>query len=644
MTPKSILEPFRSAHVPQVNDLLSALQLIAIPAVLIYNPKELIVGGNTEFNKFTGYGSNELTGKPIQVLFPKTARLTDLTSKPLETEISQKGTGKSGCKARLWQLDMEHDWSIVTFISDSTSEDQAKESFHDFFLTVSSLLGNKSGVMNWLKNNLPLFAKLLNCSFINFYIHDRNQKILVRTASSTDKEMLADKFPDSDLNHLSDVFYWEPGKRVLSEIHRQARIQNLSHLVEVPILAEGKVWGLLLMGNIDKKPIPSIQEYLRFFSQLLSSELEKETRQNATVHELFLRDATLDVYSEVLENTQEGVCLLDPAQVVHHINSAAEWMLGYADWEVKNQPVENVLIGPKNLSAILEEAQTGVQIPNIGECSLHHRDGHSFPAQIRIVPILRKEKLSAIIIFFRDITEQEQIIARTQQLEHRALLGDVTSIFAHEVRNPVNNISTGLQLLATRLEPSDPNKDVITRMEGDCSRLNDLMESVLAFSRPIDQKFELVDLAALLQKTIDRWRPRLSNLNIEPYFESEMAKATVMGNIRSLEQVFVNLISNATDAMSKEGGTLAVKITEGPNVGGNPNIDVLISDNGPGIPEEIKKRLFEPFVTNKAHGTGLGLAITKKIVTAHRGNIEVESFPGGTIFHVIIPSSSGDNR
>ena len=134
---------------------------------------------------------------------------------------------------------------------------------------------------------------------------------------------------------------------------------------------------------------------------------------------------------------------------------------------------------------------------------------------------------------------------------------------------------------------------------------------------------------------------RMTKGDVKPIFQENPEAPKVMGNWRSLEQVFTNLISNAVEAMEKTGGTLAIKISPC-LVADRPHVEVSISDTGPGIPEEIRKRLFEPFVPNKSGGTGLGLAITKRIVIAHRGNIDVSSVPGGTIFRVTLPVTDGD--
>ena len=108
----------------------------------------------------------------------------------------------------------------------------------------------------------------------------------------------------------------------------------------------------------------------------------------------------------------------------------------------------------------------------------------------------------------------------------------------------------------------------------------------------------------------------------------------VLADARAIEQVFVNLISNAIQAMENEGGTLNIKIHPVSPETNPPQYEIIVADSGPGIPDDLVKHIFEPFLTTKAKGTGLGLAISRRIVTAHKGNIFVESFPGGTMFHV----------
>jgi signal transduction histidine kinase len=141
----------------------------------------------------------------------------------------------------------------------------------------------------------------------------------------------------------------------------------------------------------------------------------------------------------------------------------------------------------------------------------------------------------------------------------------------------------------------------------------------------------------MLPLLLDRWAPRMARLNITYSFSAPEDALPVKADPRAIEQVFINLISNAIQAMEEKGGTLNVRMSAADPQTVPPQCEIIIADSGPGIPEDVIEHIFEPFLTTKASGTGLGLAITKRIVTAHEGSMFVESFPGGSVFHVLLP-------
>jgi signal transduction histidine kinase len=198
--------------------------------------------------------------------------------------------------------------------------------------------------------------------------------------------------------------------------------------------------------------------------------------------------------------------------------------------------------------------------------------------------------------------------------------------------------------MSSRLPQEDPNQELISRLQNDCNRMSHLMESVLIYARQSEYKLEQLDIAQYIKRLLDRWQPRLAKVSINWYFLSDEGNTYIKGDPRALEQVFTNLLSNAIEAMAKTGGTLAIKVTPISIIPNYPQVEITVSDNGPGIPEEIRDRVFEPFLTTKPQGTGLGLAITKRIVIGHKGNITVDSFPGGTVFKIVIPAVNGDSQ
>ena len=258
---------------------------------------------------------------------------------------------------------------------------------------------------------------------------------------------------------------------------------------------------------------------------------------------------------------------------------------------------------------------------------------------------LAGDRVEEILVFIQDLSERELIRTHTQELENRALLGELTAVFAHEVRNPINNISTGLQLMTMNLKPDDPNQESIARMQQDCDRLEELLKSVLAFAKPTEYEMESLDLPLLLRRLLDRLRPRMVERHVQCDLRVEPDCPLVLGNLRALEQVFSNLINNALQAMSETGsGSLALKVQPVHVEEGVDNVEVSIADTGPGIPKEFQERIFQPFYTTKRDGTGLGLPLSQRIITAHKGNIQFSSFPGGTIFTVRLPAAKTERR
>ncbi|PKN94143.1 MAG: hypothetical protein CVU44_07010 [Chloroflexi bacterium HGW-Chloroflexi-6] len=436
---------------------------------------------------------------------------------------------------------------------------------------------------------------------------------------------------------------WINGQRAVTQIQQAARNLALESLVSAPIQLEGARQGLLVAINLPIMESRLLVDMLETLAAHIAVALNYYATRNNQRRASFEAVRALSIRDAISENILDGIILLNPAMRVLDMNPAAEMMLGYATQEVHGTRIENILIGMETLPAALRMALNGMTSPNLGNGKLHRRSGQVFPAHLQVFPVRTNSELTNIVLLVRDMSESEQIRARTQQLEQRALLGEITAIFAHEVRNPVNNISTGLQLMEMNLPENDTNRELVSRLQGDCNRLANLMESVLSFAKPMEYKMVPTDLVRLLGQLLERWRPRMARLNIELIFKREEPAIRALADGRGLDQVFTNLLSNAINAMKdQQGGVLAVRVERVAGTGGHPWVSVSVSDNGPGIPPDVRDKIFEPFYTTSPQGTGLGLAISQRIVLAHKGKIEVNSFPGGTIFTVLIPGVANE--
>lgn len=229
-------------------------------------------------------------------------------------------------------------------------------------------------------------------------------------------------------------------------------------------------------------------------------------------------------------------------------------------------------------------------------------------------------------------TKQEQLV----QSAKLATIGKVTAGIAHEINNPLNNIYLTAEVLLEDL----PNMEQDDRMEmvhdilNQAERAREVVHHLLAFSRSRQTAIlENIDLAELIKQTLKFLKNQIRISQVAVQAEYPEKQILVGGNANQLQQVFVNIILNAIQAMGA-GGLLSIKVTSLDET----TAQVKISDTGPGIPEEVKKRIFDPFFTTKSDGTGLGLSVSNSIIEDHNGKIILESEKGkGTTFNIILP-------
>jgi PAS domain S-box-containing protein len=622
------------------------LNVIQDPAILIDISRKEILSFNVNFQKLTAYSPTELLNLPVDLLFNSDQIENTATSEPFEFEIIKRNKQSVDGYAWKYAIDDKNSRCVILFNEEQEYIEKQKTWQDQLFITMQQLMRliEEEELMMALKKAVKLIENFFETPHVSIYQVESDVPELTRVPGDTNSDLLPFTLPSSDIRLDQKTAIWTPGHRVITEIHKIARISNLAY-VATSALGPGKsATALLVIGQERRQPPKYLNSILEMFSSAISSILQYFILVNALRTKIERQDWMIRVNSEILNHVQDGIIILKPDLKIWIINPSAEILLGYQSREVSDQTIDNILVGPDSFFPLLESAKTDFGIHRLGIVHIHNRSGDSVPVDARIVPVVQNDTLLAIIIYLRDVSENEEIKTRAQQLEHRAVLGEFTAVFAHEVRNPINNISMGLQLLSRSFTEDPKNKDMVDRMILDCDRLTHQMEAVLAYSKPFDAKFESVDISILLQRILDRWKPRMARVGVQEFIQKSEELPFITADPRLLEQVFTNLIGNAIEAMSElEKGTLAVHIEISREISNYPQIEVKIIDSGPGIPDEVRGHVFEPFVTTKKAGTGLGLAISKRIITAHRGNITVESYPGGgTVFAVYLPIKQGE--
>ncbi len=324
------------------------------------------------------------------------------------------------------------------------------------------------------------------------------------------------------------------------------------------------------------------------------------------------------------------------------INSkGTEQLLGYVAEDLDGIHFSRLFeVGPGDQRRWSEMLECAMQQSTVRHYDwLLRKDGLQLHARVEIVALRETAGTrNGYIVFLRDDTEQKRIRDQLREKEHLASIGTATAMLAHEIRNPLNGMSTTVQFLDRSLRNGfEPTKEIVIRtvhdLKNEISRLQALLSDFHAISYLNKINAQKVNLTELIRGLIPLAMPESLSARFKIVEEFDGGLFSVIADPDKLKQVFLNIIKNAFEAMP-DGGTLTVK-----TLLTGAAVSVEISDTGDGIPEGLN--VFDLFRSTKVHGTGLGLAIARQIVLAHAGSIDYASRVGaGTSFRVILPIGS----
>lgn len=243
------------------------------------------------------------------------------------------------------------------------------------------------------------------------------------------------------------------------------------------------------------------------------------------------------------------------------------------------------------------------------------------------------------VLLISDVTEIRSLEQRMRESERLAAVGRMAGGVAHEVRNPLSSIK-GLALLLKNKFPAGSKEQATAELLiQETARMNRTITEMLSFTRPATLNLQKIDLDNLLQRSLELIRAEAADNAITTSFDVEAGLLPVLGDADRLQQVMMNVLINAMQAM-ENGGTLVITLK---NLWAGDAVELRIQDSGPGIAPELLSQVFYPYFTTKPSGTGIGLAISQKIIADHGGAIELESEPGkGTTVIVQLPVYHGD--
>ena len=345
-------------------------------------------------------------------------------------------------------------------------------------------------------------------------------------------------------------------------------------------------------------------------------------KKELKVHKMFGRDGPIDAEKSILIDNSS-------ASAAIHLKKQVEVTdLAFAEENdflqiIKREGLTSMLSCP-----IIFEGEA------IGVLNAYTRRKHRFNNDEKKV-FTTLASLGAIAIqnarLYSRVFASEESLRRNEKL---TTLGMLAAEIAHEIRNPLTVIKLLFDSLNLSFGDSDERQIDVNVIGEKLNQLEEIVERVLSFGRSREGVHSRQDLSQLVRETILLVRLKLHQQKIELHFHPFTQNVLADVNKGQIQQVLLNLILNATQAMPN-GGTIQIETS----ISGD-NAELLITDNGPGIPTELQNKVFESFLTDRPDGTGLGLSISKRILRSHRGDIElVSSEPGKTRFRLWIPKS-----
>jgi len=342
--------------------------------------------------------------------------------------------------------------------------------------------------------------------------------------------------------------------------------------------------------------------------------------------------------TNILESARESIYAVDPEGYFKWSNTATLKGLGYQRQDLIGRHVLD-MVYEADRERVQEKLDGALQgQPQTYEMRYYSHDGNLRYARVDSSPLVVDGKTTGVLGIARDITEQKEERERAARADKLRALGQLASGVAHDFNNSLAAILGRAQLLRRQISDDAQlrNLGIIQTAAEDAAAT---VRRIQTFARKSPAKeFEIVDVRSLLNDAVEitrtRWEneARIRGLEYEVDVEAER-NCTTYGSASELREVFVNLIVNAVDAMPK-GGNISIKCRRNENT-----VQLQFKDDGVGIPEDVREKIFEPFFSTKGvHGTGLGLSVSHSIIERHEGLISVTSEPAtGTVFTITLP-------
>ncbi len=335
----------------------------------------------------------------------------------------------------------------------------------------------------------------------------------------------------------------------------------------------------------------------------------------------------LTLHQDIVRSLSSGLITTTPDGTVLTANHAAAEILRTSPGGLTGRNIESIMPG---LTALLTGARGELRRADLTVPTTHD----DLTIGVTVSPLRDvRDQIVGCVINFQDLTELKRLEMHARRTERMATVGQLAAGVAHEIRNPMAAISGSIELLKQAPQTSDDDRALMSIVHREVQRLNVLIGDLLDYANPRPKQMVDFDLGSLVQETIQVARGDQNFADIEITAEVD-EPLPIHADPAKLRQVVWNLVRNAADAAGSGGKHVKVEARSETGNGAT----IIVADDGPGIPDHLVGRIFDPFVTTKQKGTGLGLATCHTIIAEHGGRIDVETSSGkGTKMVVTIP-------
>jgi signal transduction histidine kinase len=384
-------------------------------------------------------------------------------------------------------------------------------------------------------------------------------------------------------------------------------------------------------GEIASEPKQAIMQDT---AQQVSTKIEQIGQRMRNVEEVF--SALKENLDQVLGNLQDGILLFTADGRAVLVSEAARRFLDISHETILGMHAHDIFNPSTVLGRMLGEAfDTGATLVNE---EVRTETGRRIQASLEFIHDENTRQGLGALVTLHDLESAEAIESELELSRRLAAIGRLTSGVGHEVKNPINAIVVHLELLKTKLgDASAPAVRHLEVIDSEIHRLDRVVQMLVDFSRPVELDLRERDLRTVIGDVLTLATAEFSTRNVT--LISHMPSHPIMANVDAdlLKQAVLNVILNGAQAMP-EGGKLEVTLEDD-----RKTALLRIADEGAGIPEEIREKIFDLYFTTKSEGSGIGLAMTYRILQLHYGSIEVQSKTGrGTEFQLRIPLSASD--